>query len=97
MPEGPLGAPRPFAESDPELNITFEGRDIPDDLVEDVKEVVDFHYAVDGPVKGPVGTLGSTITMAVNGNQITMGDMNDLKNMVEQETGEKVYEIEAIC
>lgn len=97
MPEGPFGGPRPFASVNRlEVNLTFVGSDIPDNFIDIVREEVETEHAFEGPVKGPVGTLNSTVTFASRGNQITFNNLENLRNRVEDRTDVNVEGIEII-
>jgi len=96
MPEGPLGGPRPAAVSKGEVNIDFQEVNISQATVDSIEELVDNMFTFDGPVKGPVGELNNVVTFKTTGNQITMEELNKLKDSTEEVTGKEVGGIEVL-
>jgi len=99
MPEGPLGGPRPFAESSAELNIYFKDRVWDPEPVKDkINNAIDSTNTLMGlgSPSGPHGDGKNVISLDVNGNQMTLRVLDDLKDGVSEYTGRTVVGVEVV-
>lgn len=95
MPSGPLGGPRPFAESKIEINIYFD-REIEENIVGAVRNA-NLPAEFEGPFTGPHGVQNNVVSLALSGNSTTMNKLSELQNRVEEATGLIVEDIEFIA
>lgn len=96
MTEGPFGGPRPFADSTAEINIFFEQRDLDDEDIIPVGNVVVNHGPVGDQVSGPTGELRNVVSLESRANNITLSGLQSLEEKIEQLTELTVEDIELI-
>lgn len=93
---GPAGGPRPFAHADAEINIYFNDEGIAPHVVRDVEEALPMLNKFQNRASGPHGQRGNVVSVSTSGNQVTLGDLQNLKKVVESEALLSVAEIEVI-
>jgi len=96
MPEGPLGGPRPFAETSAEVNIYFIGRDLPDRKIEEINEAIKWEIPFKKPATGPVGDLNNAVTLETDGNSVSLKDLEAMRSAIEGSTDLTIGDIEII-
>ena len=94
MPSGPLGGPRPFAESNTEIAIYFS-EEIEDNIVGAV-EHANLPALFEGPFSGPHGVQNNVVALTLSGNSTSMRGLSELQNRIEEATGLIVEDIEVI-
>lgn len=93
---GPAGGPRPFAHADAEVNIYFNDEGIAPHVVRDVEEALPMLSKFRNGASGPYGQRGNVVSVTVSGNQVTLGDLQKLKEAVEGEALLSIAEVEVI-
>jgi hypothetical protein len=92
----PIGPLAQFGDNKAQIAVYFEDSTVTEAVIPTVSNIVEEHASFTGDATGIHGELDNVVTFQTTGNQTTHGKLEDLKDDIEDRTGEEVDDIEVI-